>query len=228
MTGTPGETDWQFLDDPGFEPAASFDRFYAGTHRSLLAQLTAMTGDPAEAQDCLEEGYMRAWARWERVGDTVQSVDDQDDHLGRTYRGRTGVPGPADSGHKRAGPGGGRDSLHRRLAGGAARAGARLPEFVGSGVRQERALHRRHSGHRRQHLRARLRLGPHHYGQVDLRRRKRDVPRYTGSYTGSFGGSCTCAVRGLSRLSRCRRAPCRRCRTPRLPGPRPPGRGRTG
>lgn len=30
MTGTPGETDGQFLDDPGFEPAASFDRFYAG------------------------------------------------------------------------------------------------------------------------------------------------------------------------------------------------------
>lgn len=57
----------QFLDDPGFEAADAFDHFYADTHRRLFAQLTAMTGDPSEAQDCTQEAYMRAWTRWDRI-----------------------------------------------------------------------------------------------------------------------------------------------------------------
>lgn len=69
MEAITGETGDQFLDDPGVEAAAAFDRFYDGSHRRLLAQLTAMTGDPAEAQDCMQEAYMRAWAHWDRVVD---------------------------------------------------------------------------------------------------------------------------------------------------------------
>lgn len=44
-----------------------FDEFYRATSRSLLAQLYALTGDWAEAQDCLQEAYARCWQRWETV-----------------------------------------------------------------------------------------------------------------------------------------------------------------
>lgn len=48
-----------------------FDAFYRATSRSLLGQLYALTGDWAEAQDCLQEAYARAWQRWS----TVQRLD---------------------------------------------------------------------------------------------------------------------------------------------------------
>jgi RNA polymerase sigma-70 factor (ECF subfamily) len=41
--------------------ADEFDAFYATTARRLVGQLTAMTGDWAEAQDCVQEAYVRAW-----------------------------------------------------------------------------------------------------------------------------------------------------------------------
>jgi RNA polymerase sigma-70 factor, ECF subfamily len=52
-------------DPPG--PVASFDDFYRATSRRLLHQVYALTGDLAEAQDCVQEAYARAWQRWERV-----------------------------------------------------------------------------------------------------------------------------------------------------------------
>ncbi|MDX6255084.1 MAG: polymerase sigma-70 factor, subfamily [Frankiales bacterium] len=48
-----------------------FDAFYAATSRGLLGQLYGLTGDWAEAQDCLQEAYARAWQRWA----TVRSAD---------------------------------------------------------------------------------------------------------------------------------------------------------
>lgn len=48
-----------------------FDAFYAATSRGLLAQLYGLTGDWAEAQDCLQEAYARAWQRW----GTVRGLD---------------------------------------------------------------------------------------------------------------------------------------------------------
>ncbi|HEY1917950.1 MAG TPA: SigE family RNA polymerase sigma factor [Streptosporangiaceae bacterium] len=45
----------------------SFDEFYAGTVQRVTAQLYAMTGDRAEAEDVVQEAYARAWQRWERV-----------------------------------------------------------------------------------------------------------------------------------------------------------------
>jgi RNA polymerase sigma-70 factor (ECF subfamily) len=45
----------------------SFDEFYAGTVQRVTAQLFAMTGDRAEAEDVVQEAYARAWQRWERV-----------------------------------------------------------------------------------------------------------------------------------------------------------------
>jgi RNA polymerase sigma-70 factor (ECF subfamily) len=44
-----------------------FDAFYVATSRSLLPQLYGLTGDWAEAQDCLQEAYARAWQRWPSV-----------------------------------------------------------------------------------------------------------------------------------------------------------------
>jgi RNA polymerase sigma-70 factor (ECF subfamily) len=47
--------------------AGSFDAFYSGTVRRLTGQLHAMTGSRAEAEDCVQEAYARAWQRWEKV-----------------------------------------------------------------------------------------------------------------------------------------------------------------
>lgn len=44
-----------------------FDAFYAGTVRRVVAQLYAITGDLAEAEDAAQEAYARAWQRWSQV-----------------------------------------------------------------------------------------------------------------------------------------------------------------
>jgi len=44
-----------------------FDAFYAATAPSLVRQVHAFTGDLAEAQDCVQEAYARAWQRWAKV-----------------------------------------------------------------------------------------------------------------------------------------------------------------
>lgn len=38
-----------------------FDEFYAGSFPRLVGQLYAMTGSFAEAQDCVQEAFVRAW-----------------------------------------------------------------------------------------------------------------------------------------------------------------------
>ncbi len=48
--------------------SAQFDEFYRGTARRLVTQVYALTGDLAEAQDCVHEAYARAWQRWRTVG----------------------------------------------------------------------------------------------------------------------------------------------------------------
>jgi RNA polymerase sigma-70 factor, ECF subfamily len=50
------------MRDPG-----SFDAFYNGSVRRLIGQLHAMTGSRAEAEDCVQEAYARAWQRWDKV-----------------------------------------------------------------------------------------------------------------------------------------------------------------
>lgn len=44
-----------------------FDAFYRGTATRLLRYAYGLTGDPAEAQDLVQEAYARAWQRWRRV-----------------------------------------------------------------------------------------------------------------------------------------------------------------
>jgi RNA polymerase sigma-70 factor (ECF subfamily) len=44
-----------------------FDEFYAGTYRRVQGQLYAMIGRPGEAEDAVQEAYLRAWQRWSRL-----------------------------------------------------------------------------------------------------------------------------------------------------------------
>jgi len=43
--------------------AASFDAFYTASFPRLVAQVYAMCGDLCEAQDCVQEAFIRAWDR---------------------------------------------------------------------------------------------------------------------------------------------------------------------
>ena len=47
---------------------AEFDAFYAATSHRLVGQLFAMTGDLGEAEDALQEAYIRAWQKWPKIG----------------------------------------------------------------------------------------------------------------------------------------------------------------
>jgi RNA polymerase sigma-70 factor (ECF subfamily) len=47
--------------------ADDFDMFYAATSRRLVGQVFAMTGDLSEAEDAVQEAYIRAWQRWPRI-----------------------------------------------------------------------------------------------------------------------------------------------------------------
>ncbi len=44
-----------------------FDAFYASTAPALVRVVHGLTGDLAEAQDCVQEAYARAWQRWSTV-----------------------------------------------------------------------------------------------------------------------------------------------------------------
>jgi RNA polymerase sigma-70 factor (sigma-E family) len=44
-----------------------FDEFYRGTRQRLLGFVYVLTGDLAEAQDAVQEAYVRAWQRWSTV-----------------------------------------------------------------------------------------------------------------------------------------------------------------
>jgi RNA polymerase sigma-70 factor (ECF subfamily) len=47
--------------------SAGFDEFYASTTRAVIAQVYAMVGDLAEAEDAVAEAYARAWQRWRQL-----------------------------------------------------------------------------------------------------------------------------------------------------------------
>ncbi|MER7457104.1 SigE family RNA polymerase sigma factor [Micromonospora sp. NPDC126480] len=44
-----------------------FDDFYRGSRQRLLGFVYVLTGDLAEAQDAVQEAYVRAWQRWPAV-----------------------------------------------------------------------------------------------------------------------------------------------------------------
>jgi RNA polymerase sigma-70 factor (ECF subfamily) len=44
-----------------------FDSFYSGTRQRVLSCVYLVTGDLGEAQDAVQEAYMRAWLRWDAI-----------------------------------------------------------------------------------------------------------------------------------------------------------------
>lgn len=46
-----------------------FEEFYRTSRQRVVTVLYALGGDLAEAQDAAQEAYVRAWQRWERIGD---------------------------------------------------------------------------------------------------------------------------------------------------------------
>ncbi|MFC4148368.1 SigE family RNA polymerase sigma factor [Micromonospora mangrovi] len=46
-----------------------FDEFYRGSRQRLLGFVYVLTGNRAEAQDAVQEAYIRAWQRWSTVRD---------------------------------------------------------------------------------------------------------------------------------------------------------------
>lgn len=47
--------------------SGEFDAFYTATAQRVVAQLYAIIGDLAEAEDAVQEAYARAWQRWRQV-----------------------------------------------------------------------------------------------------------------------------------------------------------------
>jgi RNA polymerase sigma-70 factor (ECF subfamily) len=49
------------LDDGGF------DDLYRTSRDRLAIQIAALTGDPSEAKDFVQEAFIRAWSKWDRI-----------------------------------------------------------------------------------------------------------------------------------------------------------------
>lgn len=47
--------------------SAGFDAFYTASSRRLVGQVFAMTGDLGEAEDAVQEAYIRAWQHWPKI-----------------------------------------------------------------------------------------------------------------------------------------------------------------
>jgi RNA polymerase sigma-70 factor, ECF subfamily len=52
--------------------AATFDAFYSGSFSRVVGQVYAMCGDFAEAQDCVQEAFVRAWDHRRQLDRTRQ------------------------------------------------------------------------------------------------------------------------------------------------------------
>ncbi|HEU4356119.1 MAG TPA: sigma-70 family RNA polymerase sigma factor [Actinomycetota bacterium] len=61
------------------EASRSFESFYDGESRLLFRRLWLVTGNRAEAEELMQDAFLRVWERWDRVGR-------MDDPVGYLYR----------------------------------------------------------------------------------------------------------------------------------------------
>jgi RNA polymerase sigma-70 factor (ECF subfamily) len=64
---------------PALESSRTFEDFYDGESRLLFRRLWLVTGNRAEAEELMQEAFLRVWERWDRVGR-------MDDPVGYLYR----------------------------------------------------------------------------------------------------------------------------------------------
>jgi RNA polymerase sigma factor (sigma-70 family) len=62
------------------ETPRSFEGFFDETHRRLFGGLCLVTGDRHEAEEIMQDAYLKLWERWDRVG----RMDDPTGFLFRT------------------------------------------------------------------------------------------------------------------------------------------------
>jgi len=62
------------------EAYASFETFFEQTHQRLFGGLCLVTGNRHEAEEIMQDAYLKVWERWERVG----AMDDSTGFLFRT------------------------------------------------------------------------------------------------------------------------------------------------
>jgi RNA polymerase sigma-70 factor (ECF subfamily) len=65
---------------PALEASRSFEEFYDGQSLVLFRRLWLVTGNRAEAEELMQEAFLRVWERWDRVG----RMDDPAGYLYRT------------------------------------------------------------------------------------------------------------------------------------------------
>jgi RNA polymerase sigma-70 factor, ECF subfamily len=61
------------------EASRSFETFYDDESRLLFRRLWLMTGNRSEAEELMQDAFLRVWERWDRVGP-------MDDPVGYLYR----------------------------------------------------------------------------------------------------------------------------------------------
>ena len=64
----------------GLEAARAFEDFYADEARTLFRRLWLVTGSRSEAEELMQDAFVRVWERWDRVG----SMENPTGYLYRT------------------------------------------------------------------------------------------------------------------------------------------------
>ena len=54
-------------EDRAVEQTGGFDQFFQAHHARLYGTLCLVTGDRAEAEDVMQDAFLKLWERWDRV-----------------------------------------------------------------------------------------------------------------------------------------------------------------
>ena len=62
------------LDPEPLEASRSFETFYDAESRTLFRRLWLVTGNRAEAEELMQDAFLKVWERWEQVGAMADPV----------------------------------------------------------------------------------------------------------------------------------------------------------